>query len=427
VPLEIGEQVGLYRVVELLGEGGTAAVFKAHHSVLDRHVALKILHPTFLEDSDFLRRFQREARVVAGFDHPNIVPLFDFAEHRGMPYLVMKFIQGETLKTRLARGPVSSQQTLQIVGAVGEALSYAHERGVLHRDIKPSNVLLGEEGSVFLSDFGLARIVSEGESTLSREMTMGTAEYISPEQIRAEPDLDERTDIYSFGVLIYELVAGHVPFHADNPVSTIRHHLDSDPPSLSEQDPGVPKTVERVVLKAMAKEREGRFRSVKEMVSAFRIAAEEERMGTTPSLAPAETIAFPEHDRPQAGELEGLLTLVSANGNRFPLAGERLLVGRADPKKGFSPDIDLTQAEPLYPRTGKRRRTVHREQAWIFRSQGGWWVEIIPGKEDRAQLNGKSMTGGRRYELRAGDKLTLGAVDLEAQQGLLTPEYRSLP
>jgi serine/threonine protein kinase len=331
------------------------------------------------------------------------------------------------LKIRLARGPVSSQQTLQIVGAVGEALSYAHERGVLHRDIKPSNVLLGEEGSVFLSDFGLARIVSEGESTLSREMTMGTAEYISPEQIRAEPDLDERTDIYSFGILIYELVAGHVPFDADNPVSTIKHHLDSDPPSLSEQDPGVPKAVERVILKAMAKEREGRFRSVKEMVSAFRIAAEEERTGTTPSLAPAETIAFPEHDRSQGGELAGLLTLVSANGIRFPLAGERLLVGRADPKKGFSPDIDLTQAEPVNPRTGKRRRTVHREQAWIFRSEGDWWIEIIPGKEDRAQLNGKSMTGGRRYELRAGDKLTLGAVDLEAQQRLLTPEYRSLP
>ncbi|MGD8632433.1 MAG: serine/threonine-protein kinase, partial [Anaerolineales bacterium] len=133
-----GENVGPYRVIEQLGQGGMASVFKAYHPALDRFVAIKVLHPAFKEEPNFLSRFQREARVVARLEHPNIVPVYDFAEHKGQPYLVMKYIEGETLKARLSRGPLSRQEALRVVDAVGEALTYAHARGVLHRDVKPS-------------------------------------------------------------------------------------------------------------------------------------------------------------------------------------------------------------------------------------------------------------------------------------------------
>ena len=187
MPFAAGETVGQYRIIEQLGQGGMATVFKAYHPLLDRFVAIKALHPAFREDPNFLARFQREARVVAKLDHPNIVPIYDFAESEGRPYLVMKFIEGETLKARLENGPLPNNEILSIVEAVGAALSYAHQQGVLHRDIKPSNVLLATDGQIYLADFGLARIAQAGESTLSSDMMLGTPQYISPEQALASP------------------------------------------------------------------------------------------------------------------------------------------------------------------------------------------------------------------------------------------------
>ena len=165
-----GENVGPYRIIEQLGQGGMATVFKAYHAGLDRYVAIKVMHPAFKQDPNFLARFQREARVVAKLDHPNIVPIYDYAEHNNNPYLVMKFVEGETLKARLSRGPLTRDEGLRIVDAVGKGLAFAHGRGILHRDIKPSNILLCPDGAIYLADFGLARIAQAGESTLSSEM-----------------------------------------------------------------------------------------------------------------------------------------------------------------------------------------------------------------------------------------------------------------
>ncbi|MEK6588857.1 MAG: serine/threonine-protein kinase, partial [Chloroflexota bacterium] len=145
MPFRQGENVGPYRIIEQLGQGGMATVFKAYHPALDRYVAIKAMHPAFMQDPQFLRRFQREARVVAKLDHPHIVPVYDFADQAGQPYLVMKFIQGETLKAVLDRGWPTKERILEIVRSVGSALSYAHEQGVLHRDIKPSNIMIARE------------------------------------------------------------------------------------------------------------------------------------------------------------------------------------------------------------------------------------------------------------------------------------------
>jgi len=269
MPFNVGENVGPYRIIEQFGQGGMATVFKAYHASLDRYVALKALHPAFNQDPNFEARFQREARVVAKLEHPNIVPIYDYAEHEKRPYLVMKFIEGITLKARMDQGPLTSDEITRIVEAVGSALEYAHKHGVLHRDIKPSNVLLASDGQIYLADFGLARIAQSGESTLSSDMIMGTPQYISPEQAMGKADLDHRTDLYSFGVMLYEMVVGKVPFNADTPFSIIHDHIFSPLPLPRTTNPDVPEAVERVLLKALAKERDDRFEDAGQLISAF--------------------------------------------------------------------------------------------------------------------------------------------------------------
>ncbi len=269
-----GENVGPYRIVEQLGSGGMATVFKAYHASLDRYVAIKVLHPAFKQDPNFLSRFQREARIVARLQHPAIVPVYDFNEHNGQPYLVMRFIEGETLKARLSKGDLPLHEVVRVLHPVGEALQYAHGQGVLHRDVKPSNILLTPDGQVFLADFGLARIAQAGESTLSQDALVGTPQYISPEQARGDSDLDARTDVYSLGVVMYELLIGRVPYQADTPYAVIHDHIYAPLPLPRSIKPGFPDTLERVLLKALAKERDDRYASVAELMAAFESAAQ---------------------------------------------------------------------------------------------------------------------------------------------------------
>lgn len=270
MPFNIGENVGQYRIIEQLGQGGMATVYKAYHAALDRYVALKVLHQAFNQDQTFTARFQREARVVAKLEHPNIVPVYDFSEHEARPFLVMKYIEGDTLKARLNQGPLSSKEIEDVVNSIGGALGYAHKQGILHRDIKPSNVMIARDGVIYLADFGLARIAQAGESTLSSDSIMGTPQYISPEQAMGVKELDAGTDIYSFGVMLYEMVVGQVPFSADTPFSIIHDHIYTPLPLPMKVNPSVPEPVQRVLLKSLAKNRLDRYQSVEEMIVAFK-------------------------------------------------------------------------------------------------------------------------------------------------------------
>lgn len=267
--LKLGETVGSYQVTGQLGQGGMATVYKAYHASLDRYVALKVLHPAFKEDVTFHARFQREARVLAKLEHAHIVPIYDFAEHEGQPYLVMKYIEGETLKSRLAKGPATLTETRQVVDAVGAALAYAHKQGILHRDIKPSNIIITPDDTYYLSDFGLARIASAGESTLSQDTLLGTPNYISPEQAQGLADLDGRTDIYSLGVVLYEMIVGRVPFSGDTPFAVIHDHIYSPLPPPSVVNPSISEPLEKFLLKALAKDRSDRFADATALVTAF--------------------------------------------------------------------------------------------------------------------------------------------------------------
>ncbi|MBN2303152.1 MAG: serine/threonine protein kinase, partial [Anaerolineae bacterium] len=274
----IGDTIGPYRITDQIGQGGMATVYKAYHANLDRYVAFKVLHQAFLEDSNFLERFKREAQIVAKLEHPHIVQVYDFADHEGQPYLIMKFIEGETLKAQLKRESLPLDLTIQMLEAVANALTYAHEGGILHRDIKPSNIMLDTHNTPYIADFGLARIAQAGESTLSQDMMLGTPQYISPEQARGDQNLGPGTDIYSLGVVIYEMMVGRVPFSADTPFAIIHDHIYKPLPLPSKVNPEVPVEVERVLLKALAKEPAARYASAVDMIAAFRSAVQEAGM-----------------------------------------------------------------------------------------------------------------------------------------------------
>ena len=296
MPFIIGENVGPYRLVEKLGKGGMATVFKAYHPSLDRYVAIKALHPAFMEHPGFLERFEREAKVVAKLEHPNIVPIYDFSEYEGRPYLVLKYVRGETLKARLEKSKLTYKESRHIFRVISSALAYAHKQGVLHRDVKPSNVLLDKAGGIYLADFGLARITETSQTTLSGQMMMGTPHYISPEQAKGLGNLDSGTDIYSLGIMMYELLVGEVPFQADTPFSVIHDHIYTPLPLPHDVNPDITEEMQRAMLKALAKKREDRYTNISEMMAAF-LKAFESLIQEHPSDGEAPTLALDAEQR----------------------------------------------------------------------------------------------------------------------------------
>jgi len=261
-----GEQVGPYQIQTQVGQGGMATVYKAYHAQLDRTVAIKVMHQMLMDEETFVARFKREAQIVARLDHPYIIPVYDYNEHENQPYLVMKYVPGVTLKQRLMKkGPLPLNDILSIMNSVGSALSYAHNKGVLHRDVKPSNIVL--DGDVpYLTDFGLARIAEAGESTMSADMVLGTPHYISPEQASGRKDIDGRADIYSLGVVLYELLVGRVPFTADTAYAIIHDQIYTPIPRPSQINPEIPQAVEDVLVRATEKQPNERYATVDEMM-----------------------------------------------------------------------------------------------------------------------------------------------------------------
>lgn len=285
---ETGTHIGSYVISEKLGQGGMATVYKAHHERLDRYVAIKVLHPAFKDNDDFLKRFTREAQVVAKLEHPNIVPVYDFAEHDGYPYLVMRYVEGETLKDTLNRGQLSRQEIIRIAQGIADGLDYAHQQGVLHRDIKPSNILMTNGGGIYIADFGLARMTQAGESTMSQDMIMGTPQYISPEQAKGSENLDGRTDIYSFGIIVYEMVTGQVPFQSDTSYSIIHSQIFDAPPNPRTINTDVSPELETVLLNVLNKEPENRYPTAGAFMTAFKDAAVGIPSKITPAAVPVQ-------------------------------------------------------------------------------------------------------------------------------------------
>jgi eukaryotic-like serine/threonine-protein kinase len=250
---------GRYELVHLVARGGMAEVYRAHDRLLDRPVALKVLFSELSVDRTFVERFRREAQNAANLSHPNIVPVFDWGEDGGTYFIVMEFIDGRPLSSILrTAGPLHPDRAAEIGADVALALDFAHSRGVIHRDVKPGNVLITDEGQVKVTDFGIARAVNTDESLTQTGAVMGTATYFSPEQAEGL-GVDARSDIYSLGVVLYEMVAGRPPFMGDSPVSVASKHVREQAPAPRQFNPSIPQDLEVVILKCMAKDPEYRY------------------------------------------------------------------------------------------------------------------------------------------------------------------------
>jgi serine/threonine-protein kinase len=259
------EKIGRYQILERVGRGGMGVLLRGIDPVLDREVAIKLMALDFTEDADQMRpRFYREARAAAKLQHPNIVTIFEFAEEGNTPYIVMEFLRGSSLQGRLASPlPLTLDEKLHVIIQLCSALNYAHEQGVVHRDIKPANIFLLPDGSVKLLDFGVAKLAT---STLTRQGdVLGSAMYMSPEQVSGSGNVDGRSDIFSTGVVLYEILANRKPFQADTLTATVVKLLREDPPSLDEVAPGLPAQLVSAVKKSLAKEPAGRFATAAEM------------------------------------------------------------------------------------------------------------------------------------------------------------------
>jgi serine/threonine-protein kinase len=250
----IGEKIGRYQVTALLGKGGMAAVYKAHDDRLGRDVAIKLILPGFEHSEIFLKRFEREARSLAQLAHPNIVSVLDYGTHNGQPYLVMEYIAGGSLKDRVGK-PIPSIQAARWLAPVARALHYAHQQSIIHRDLKPANLLITQSGDLMLSDFGIAKLVdSEASSQLTASgESIGTPAYMAPEQGLGKV-VDARSDIYSLGVVFYEMITGRSPFKADTPVAVMLKHVTEPLPRPREFVPQIPEFVENALLTALAKD-----------------------------------------------------------------------------------------------------------------------------------------------------------------------------
>ena len=276
--MNVGQRLGdRYDLEELVGGGGMSRVYRARDVVLERDVAVKVLHEQFSRDPEYVERFRREARAIARLSHPNIVTVIDRGEVDGRQYIVFEHVPGETLKELIAReGQLPVEQALSLAHQVGRALAFAHEAGLVHRDIKPQNVLVDPDGAAKVTDFGIARTLDLDEALTETGTVLGTSHYLAPEQASGE-QVDERSDQYSLGVVLYELLTGEVPYPGPNAMAVAMRHLRDPIPSVRAKRLDVSPRVDAIVARAMAKRPRDRFPSMEAMLAALEASLAEER------------------------------------------------------------------------------------------------------------------------------------------------------
>ena len=276
-----------YRLDELLASGGMAQVWRGTDEVLRRAIAVKILHQHLAADETFVTRFRHEAIAVARLSHPAIVAVYDTCSDNGIEAIVMELVRGQTLRQRLDQGPIDPWVAANIAAQVAGALAVAHAAGLVHRDIKPANILLSEDGRVKVSDFGIAKAAESADLTQEGSF-LGTAKYLAPEQVEAKP-VDGRTDLYSLGVVLYEMLCGRVPFEADTSSSTALARLHNDPPRPRLIKPGIPRELEAITMRLLARDPADRFPSATDVRAALLSAGADDRPPTTDEV----TVAAP--------------------------------------------------------------------------------------------------------------------------------------
>ncbi|WP_282140490.1 Stk1 family PASTA domain-containing Ser/Thr kinase [Cytobacillus oceanisediminis] len=315
---------GRYKILDMIGGGGMANVYLAHDMILDRDVAVKVLRMDFAEDEEFIRRFHREAQSATSLAHPNIVSIYDVGEEDSIYYIVMEYVDGQTLKQYIQQNsPIRIDDALEIMKQLTSAISHAHQNHIIHRDIKPHNILIDRHGNVKITDFGIAMALSATSITQTNSV-LGSVHYLSPEQARGGM-ANRKSDIYSLGIVMFELLTGRLPFSGESAVSIALKHLQSETPSLKRWNPSIPQSVENIVLKATAKDPFHRYDSVEDMEEDISTALEPERLHEEKFMVPIDddaTKAIPviTDDRPYQSMDETLVHAKDPKGDTQPVA-----------------------------------------------------------------------------------------------------------
>ncbi len=290
------DAIGRYELRGELGHGGHASVYRAYDPRFGREVAVKVLRRELLADAQFRSRFEREARAIASLEHAAIVPVHDFGEHDGQPYLVMRLMRGDSLDHRLAQGRLATQDEARILERIASALDAAHDAGITHRDVKPGNILLDDQGNAYLTDFGIARLMEASTMLTQAGVSLGTPAYMSPEQTRGEA-LTPASDVYSLGVVAFEMVCGRVPFLGHDPVAMALQHREDPVPAPRTLNPGLSETAETSILKALNKQQTDRFATTSAFALSFSGAVEAQpallETELTEDAEPTQSVAKP--------------------------------------------------------------------------------------------------------------------------------------
>lgn len=362
----LGRTIGHYQILRELGRGGMATVYLARQTNMNRQVAIKVLPRHFLHDPTFLERFKREVQLIAELEHPHILPVYDFGEVDGIPYIVMRYLSGGSMLDLLIDGLPPLANLEKPIQQVCAALDFAHSEGIIHRDLKPSNIMLDEHGNAYLSDFGIAQIMQDA-GRLTGSALIGTPAYMSPEQAEGRP-LDARSDVYALGVVLFEMVTGREPFQADTPMAMLLKQIAEPMPSPRAYRPDLPVAVEQVILRATLKDPAMRYPSAGALAAAFsqalRTISPEQSSVRLPRPPSTEITRLPRREAPTEAEMvsavEDLPTVLGAEDLAAPTMPAARAAQRSIPAEKSTPAAEKLPAAPageaaVAPRVGRRR------------------------------------------------------------------------
>ncbi len=421
-----------YRLESKLGSGGMSTVYLAQDETLDRKVAVKVLHAEVSGEAEALDRFRREARAAAKLSHPNLVTVIDAGEDGGAPYIVLEYVEGETLKQRIRRlGPLGTDEAVAYAIEIGRGLAAAHARRLVHRDVKPQNVLIDGEGRAKVTDFGIARSL-EAHGDTGTGKVLGTTDYVSPEQALGE-EVDERSDVYSLGVVLYEMLTGEVPFTAPNQVGVAMKHVHNPMPDVLEKRPDVSAAVAGVLDRATDKNLEYRYWSVAELLDDLEATLEVEaaRGGGTTGEATAVLDSVPEPRRELDSGRSGGTSRASWAGLAMGLVGiglivAALLLGESGQLAGGGPELGIESASAFDPESGGGDGEEHSDATDLAidgNPLGSAWTTETYDSDDFAGID----KGGVGIYVDAGKPVKASAVELRAVSTGWDAEIRTAP
>jgi serine/threonine-protein kinase len=395
---------GRYLVESELGRGGMATVFKGTDTVLGRPVAVKVLSPQYAGDADFVTRFRREAQSAARLNHPNLVSVYDTGTDDGIHFIVMEYVDAKTLADYLAGGGrIMPERAIEIAEAVCDAVSMAHAHGIIHRDIKPANIMITSKGNVKVTDFGIARVISGADTIAQTAAVLGTASYLSPEQAQSQP-VDQRSDIYSLGVVLYEMVTGRPPFSGDSPVMVASKHVLEQPTPPSKLNPDVAPALEAVIMKALSKNPDNRYQDADEMradlervrlgqpVQATPLLPESARTQVIASSGPPTAVlppVGPEGDEPRRWWIPALIVLLILavlGGGLYLIASSLLSTNAASVKV---PDVRGFTQEAA---TRQLKENFEVDPVFQVTDNPGDWQHVLTQSPDPGTLLDKGET-----------------------------------